>query len=465
MKKKTILAAILALIILTVFSSPVLAGETDDLNADGYNDNDFNKVQAFLNLPSAIDGKTNGQAINASYDQNEPSTWGSVYWNTDVPKRVNYIYWVSSSLAGNADFSGFDALEQLYIFNNEITSVNISGDTLLQYLDVQNNNLSSLDVSDSTNLIFLGCSDNNLESLDVSGLTQLSGLYCINNKLTDLDFSGCTALRELYCSKNKLSGLLDVSAFDNLEYLDYSDNLFTSLITGDSVKSIINGLNNPVTLIKTDIVKNDQTFSVNGKGYISFNLDEFEYEIYLYGIGHSNELFYNWTINGEEVSKSPVYYMNPEDPISDDVTANFRPGITSSSPDGVMYEGARVTLTPLFAGGVWQYDSSFLKADFSNPDKPVFTALKPGTTRVYYTAPDYVYDENPYEGENEKKGLDGLESQSDENEMQVYMDITIKAAKLPLTGQSFTAVVILAFAGVLMLSAAAIINKKRKSRV
>lgn len=40
-----------------------------------YDSNDFLKVQAFLDQPSAVAGKTNGQMINSAYDSNTPTTW------------------------------------------------------------------------------------------------------------------------------------------------------------------------------------------------------------------------------------------------------------------------------------------------------------------------------------------------------------------------------------------------------
>lgn len=50
-------------------------GSAEDTNNDGYNENDFNKLQAFLNQPSADTGKTNGEQINPyplSYNPSDP---------------------------------------------------------------------------------------------------------------------------------------------------------------------------------------------------------------------------------------------------------------------------------------------------------------------------------------------------------------------------------------------------------
>ena len=60
-----------------------------------------------------------------------------------------------------------------------------------------NNQLSSLDVSKNTALIRLSCFSNQLISLDVSKNTAMTSLECYNNQLTSLDVSKNTALTRL----------------------------------------------------------------------------------------------------------------------------------------------------------------------------------------------------------------------------------------------------------------------------
>lgn len=55
---------ILVLAIIMVFGILPIAAYAADGNGDGYDDNDFDKLQAFLNQPSAESGQTNGQRIN-----------------------------------------------------------------------------------------------------------------------------------------------------------------------------------------------------------------------------------------------------------------------------------------------------------------------------------------------------------------------------------------------------------------
>lgn len=84
--------------------------------------------------------------------------------------------------------------------------------------------------------------------------------------------------------------------------------------------------------------------------------------------------------------------------------------LATSVPNGAIYTGGRVTITPNISGGTWVYDETMLSRDGNT-----FKGLKAGTTRVTYTA--------------------GLQS--------AYADITITESELPGTGQDFTAALIL----------------------
>lgn len=80
----------------------------------------------------------------------------------------------------------------------------------------------------------------------------------------------------------------------------------------------------------------------------------------------------------------------------------------SSSPEsGEIYNGGRITITPNVAGGTWDFDGTLLSRDGD-----VFTGLKAGTAHVTYTA--------------------GWQTES--------VDVVIRQAELPSTGQDFTAV-------------------------
>jgi hypothetical protein len=62
-----------------------------------YDDNDYTNFRRF-EFASAVDGKTNGQCLNASYNANDPTTWTGVTWEEN---RVKTIDFVNKSLDGD----------------------------------------------------------------------------------------------------------------------------------------------------------------------------------------------------------------------------------------------------------------------------------------------------------------------------------------------------------------------------
>ena len=98
----------------------------------------------------------------------------------------------------------FTAVEILYCYENQLTSLDLSKNTALTELFCYNNKLTSLDVSKNTALTTLSCHSNQLTSLDVSKNTALTMLYCYDNKLTSLDLTNNKALTTLWCYLNQI---------------------------------------------------------------------------------------------------------------------------------------------------------------------------------------------------------------------------------------------------------------------
>ena len=120
------------------------------------------------------------------------------------------------------------ALTVLYVYNNKLTTLDVSKNTKLTSLNVGWNRLTTLDVSNNTALTYLRVDNNNLTTLDVSNNTALTELYVHSNKLTTLDVSKNTALTKLNASHNQLT-TLDVSKNTALTYLDVHWNKLTTL--------------------------------------------------------------------------------------------------------------------------------------------------------------------------------------------------------------------------------------------
>ena len=123
------------------------------------------------------------------------------------------------------DLSKNTALKQLECKSNQLTTLDLSKNTALESLSCKGNQLTSLDLSKNTALIYLNCSNNKLTALDVSQNTALTELYCHHNELTSLDLSNNTALTEMWCLENNLSAAA-------------LNALFRSLCSSDSYKKI-----------------------------------------------------------------------------------------------------------------------------------------------------------------------------------------------------------------------------------
>ncbi len=83
-----------------------------------------------------------------------------------------------------------------------------------------------LDVSGFANLDYLNCSGNGLTELNVSGLAKLEYLNCSGNKLTELNVSGLTKLKFLLSSGMGLTEL-NVSGLTNLLQIVFANNNLT----------------------------------------------------------------------------------------------------------------------------------------------------------------------------------------------------------------------------------------------
>ena len=141
---------------------------------------------------------------------------------------ITYISVSDMNISSLKGIEFFTALEMLYCYDNQLTSLDLSKNTALTTLSCDNNQLTTLDVSKNTALTTLSCDNNQLTTLDVSKNTALTTLSCDNNQLTSLDLSKNTALTTLSCDNNQLT-TLDVSKNTALTTLSCDNNQLTTL--------------------------------------------------------------------------------------------------------------------------------------------------------------------------------------------------------------------------------------------
>ena len=200
MKTKRLLSLALA-IVLVLSCVPLQARAEDGITVDETNFPDPNFRAWILEQSYGADGVLTQEELAQVTRIN--------VWNDEIKDLTGISY--------------FTALVELYCYENQLTSLDVSKNTALRYLGCDENQLTSLDVSKNTALEVLSCGDNQLTSLDVSKNTALEYLSCGDNQLTKLDVSNNTALMYLYCSGNQLTSL-DVGQNPDLVVLDCGDN-------------------------------------------------------------------------------------------------------------------------------------------------------------------------------------------------------------------------------------------------
>ena len=110
----------------------------------------------------------------------------------DIPtanlKGITELDVVGKNISDLTGIQDFLALTELYCYNNNLTSLNVSKNTKLVRLYCQFNILKSLDLFKNTDLAIILCNDNQLSILDLSKNIKLKLLHCYKNaSLTSLD--------------------------------------------------------------------------------------------------------------------------------------------------------------------------------------------------------------------------------------------------------------------------------------
>lgn len=159
----------------------------------------------------------------------------SINTNSDTEIQVSEAAAFNGTLVCNdlsiSDLTGVEAftnIQQLFIRNNNISSVDLSQNTGLINLYAANNQLQTLDVSQNVLLNTLECHTNQITSITFGANTNLAAIYCYLNQLTSIDLSNLTNLSLLSIGNNPLTSL-DVSANTNLYNLGLLNNPLTSL--------------------------------------------------------------------------------------------------------------------------------------------------------------------------------------------------------------------------------------------
>ncbi len=186
---------------------------------------------------------------------------------------INFDGQSISDLTGIEDFT---AIENLYVPNNSLTTLDFSDNLNLKVLDVSGNTtLSSFNVTNNIVLEEVFADNCGLTTVDFSNNTALKILTIYNNNLTALDLSNNVNIESLLGQNNNIVSL-DVSSNDALTYIDLSNNALTDLNVknGNNTKvTVFNALNNSeLTCILVDSeTYSNATWSLGIDNTASFN--------------------------------------------------------------------------------------------------------------------------------------------------------------------------------------------------
>jgi LPXTG-motif cell wall-anchored protein len=178
--------------------------------------------------PVPIDSANFPDATFSNYVKANFDTDGDGLLSQTEADSVKSISVQSSGIASLEGIEYFISLENLYCYDNQLTSLDVTNNPALHTLYCNDNQLISLDVTSSSKLLYLYCNDNQLISLDVSSSSKLFYLDCSDNQLISLDVSKNSELHSLYCNDNQLTSL-DVTKTPELRWFSCSDNQLTSL--------------------------------------------------------------------------------------------------------------------------------------------------------------------------------------------------------------------------------------------
>ena len=138
-------------------------------------------------------------------------------------EHLHYLYLNNNPISSTSDLAGFSALtdlRRLYLYETEISSIDLSRFPRLERAFLNDNRLSSIDVAGLDSIQRLWLRGNRITR--ITGLSDigdtLASLNLRTNRLSSIDLSGLSSLRQLYLSDNALTAV-DLAPVTQLDIL------------------------------------------------------------------------------------------------------------------------------------------------------------------------------------------------------------------------------------------------------
>lgn len=184
---------------------------------------------------SKIDFANNTNKIKQSFDSffNELSVAEINIQNNEIEGKFTLVNQSVTNLYANKNKINNLSLELgtagIIDFSENLLSVAVIKATYIDNLKMNNNGFSS-----NLDLLNANCRILRLYSCGLTALkinkAAVETLFVYSNQLTSYDFSGMVLLKELRSYSNQIAGVLDLSSSTNLEYVNCSNNLHTSIL-------------------------------------------------------------------------------------------------------------------------------------------------------------------------------------------------------------------------------------------
>ena len=185
-------------------------------------------LQDFSRLSCPNMGITDATGIEQMTGLEHLSLFKNKLSSIDLSKNtaLESIYLSENQLTSIKLPSGSE-LEELALDKNKLTSIDLSGATGLARITIASNNLEALDLSKNANLISVYAASNKIKTVNLNN-DNMALLDLYNNKLSSIDLSKVANLGYLNLSLNNLT-TIDLSKVPHLVYLYISSNKLTKL--------------------------------------------------------------------------------------------------------------------------------------------------------------------------------------------------------------------------------------------
>ncbi|MGH1383211.1 leucine-rich repeat domain-containing protein [Kordia sp.] len=185
-----------------------------------------------------------------------------------LASNINTITSLSINDKNIADLTGiqgFTALEELYVFNNPLGSLNLTQNPALELLNANNTSLTTIDLTQNPALQFLSIESNSLTTIDITQNSALISASFQSNQLTAIDVSQNATLENLNLVQNTQLANLDVSANPNLITLNLNFTQISSLdVANNSNLETISAASCPITTLNVSNNLNLKILSLVG---------------------------------------------------------------------------------------------------------------------------------------------------------------------------------------------------------